>query len=177
MANEAPMTPEISLALGKAVAFVAARNKTHTPRILIGKDTRLSGYMIEQAIAAGICSMGARVILCGPIPTPAVAQLTDTIVVSASKSDTALIDAPATLSLVTSEVLASTPAQNYGDLLRALPGVNVIQLSARDINVTTHDTTVTLSGTVDSKAEHDRAMSLAHETAGVTKVIDDLHSR
>jgi len=50
-------------------------------------------------------------------------------------------------------------------------------VKARDINVTTHDTTVTLSGTVDSKAEHDRAMSLAHETASVTKVIDDLHSR
>lgn len=75
-ANEAPMTPELALALGKAVAFVAGRNKAHTPRILIGKDTRLSGYMIEQAMAAGICSMGARVILCGPIPTPAVAQLT-----------------------------------------------------------------------------------------------------
>ncbi len=76
MANESPMTPELSLQLGKAVAFVAGRNKAHTPRILIGKDTRLSGYMIEQAIAAGICSMGGRVILCGPIPTPAVAQLT-----------------------------------------------------------------------------------------------------
>ncbi len=76
VANEAPMTPELALALGKAVAHVAGRNKNHTPRILIGKDTRLSGYMIEQAIAAGICSMGARVILCGPIPTPAIAQLT-----------------------------------------------------------------------------------------------------
>jgi len=48
-------------------------------------------------------------------------------------------------------------------------------VKARAINVTTHDTTVTLSGTVDSKAEHDRAMSLARETTGVTKVIDDLH--
>ncbi len=78
MANEWPMTPELALSLGKAVAYVATRNtpKAHVPRILIGKDTRLSGYMIEQAIAAGICSMGARVILCGPIPTPAVAQLT-----------------------------------------------------------------------------------------------------
>ena len=76
MANEPPMTPELALSLGKAVAYVAGRNKSHMPRILIGKDTRLSGYMIEQAIAAGICSMGARVILCGPIPTPAVAQLT-----------------------------------------------------------------------------------------------------
>jgi phosphoglucosamine mutase len=75
-ANEYPMTPEVALQLGKAVAYVAGRNKSHTPRVLIGKDTRLSGYMIEQAIAAGVCSMGARVILCGPIPTPAVAQLT-----------------------------------------------------------------------------------------------------
>lgn len=76
VANEAPMTPELALALGKAVAHVAGRNKAHTPRILIGKNTRLSGYMIEQALAAGVCSMGARVILCGPIPTPAIAQLT-----------------------------------------------------------------------------------------------------
>lgn len=77
-ANEWPITPELAMALGKAVAHVAGRGKpaAHVPRILIGKDTRLSGYMIEQAIAAGICSMGARVILCGPVPTPAVAQLT-----------------------------------------------------------------------------------------------------
>jgi phosphoglucosamine mutase len=77
-ANEYPITPELALNLGKAVAHVARRStpKAHVPRVLIGKDTRLSGYMIEQAIAAGICSMGARVILCGPIPTPAIAQLT-----------------------------------------------------------------------------------------------------
>jgi outer membrane receptor protein involved in Fe transport len=75
----------------------------------------------------------------------AIAGLGDTVVVSASKNDTALIDAPATMSIVTSEVLASTPAQNYGDLLRALPGVNVIQLSARDINVTSRHGTSTLS--------------------------------
>jgi osmotically-inducible protein OsmY len=50
-------------------------------------------------------------------------------------------------------------------------------VKARAINVTTHETTVTLSGTVQSKGEHDRAMSLARETAGVTKVIDDLHTR
>lgn len=75
-ANEPPMTPETVLALGRAVAYVAGRGKSHAPRILIGKDTRLSGYMIEQALAAGICAMGGRVILCGPIPTPAVAHLT-----------------------------------------------------------------------------------------------------
>jgi outer membrane receptor protein involved in Fe transport len=80
-----------------------------------------------------------------PAISLALANLTDTIVVSASKTDSALIDAPATISLVTSETLASTPAQNYGDLLRSLPGVNVIQLSARDVNVTNRQGTSTLS--------------------------------
>jgi phosphoglucosamine mutase len=70
------MTPELALQLGRAVAFVAGRGRAHAPRVLIGKDTRLSGYMIETAIASGICSMGGRVMLCGPIPTPAVAHLT-----------------------------------------------------------------------------------------------------
>jgi osmotically-inducible protein OsmY len=50
-------------------------------------------------------------------------------------------------------------------------------VKARDINVTTHGTTVTLSGTVESKTEHERAMALAKETDGVTQVIDDLHAR
>src|SRR6202167_3890134 len=76
VANEHPMTPELALALGRAVTFVAARGKAHAPRVVIGKDTRLSGYMLETAIASGICAMGGRVILCGPVPTPAVAYLT-----------------------------------------------------------------------------------------------------
>ncbi len=76
VANEHPMTPELALRLGRAVTFVAGRGLSHQPRIVIGKDTRLSGYMIETAIASGICSMGGRVMLCGPIPTPAVAHLT-----------------------------------------------------------------------------------------------------
>jgi len=80
-----------------------------------------------------------------PVISLPLGSLTDTIVVSASKSDTALIDAPATMSLVTSATLESTPAQNYGDLLRALPGVNVIQLSARDVNVTNRQGTSTLT--------------------------------
>jgi phosphoglucosamine mutase len=75
LANEPPMTPEVALALGRAVTYVAGRGKRHAPRVIIGKDTRLSGYMIETAIASGICSMGGRVLLCGPIPTPAVAHL------------------------------------------------------------------------------------------------------
>jgi phosphoglucosamine mutase len=76
VANEHPMTPELALALGRAVTFVAGRGARHVPRIIIGKDTRLSGYLIETAMASGICSMGGRVLLCGPIPTPAVAHLT-----------------------------------------------------------------------------------------------------
>ncbi len=70
------MTPELALQLGRAVTFVAGRGKGHVPRILIGKDTRLSGYMLEQAIASGVCAMGGRVMLCGPMPTPAIAHLT-----------------------------------------------------------------------------------------------------
>jgi phosphoglucosamine mutase len=76
VANEHPMTPELALQLGRAVTFVAGRGKSHVPRILIGKDTRVSGYMLEQAIAGGVCAAGGRVLLCGPMPTPAVAHLT-----------------------------------------------------------------------------------------------------
>ncbi len=89
-ANVDPITPELALALGRAVTLFAGRGARHVPRILIGKDTRLSGYMIETALASGICSMGGRVILCGPVPTPAIAHLTTAmradagIVISAS---------------------------------------------------------------------------------------------
>jgi len=89
-ANIAPMTPELALRLGRAIAFVARKHGRKSPKILIGKDTRLSGYMLEQAMAAGICAMGGRVLLCGPIPTPAVANLTHSmradagVVISAS---------------------------------------------------------------------------------------------
>jgi len=76
VANEDPITPETAMRLGCAVTYAAGRGKSHVPRILIGKDTRLSGYLLETALASGICSMGGRVLLCGPIPTPAVAHLT-----------------------------------------------------------------------------------------------------
>ncbi len=84
------MTPEIALKIGQAAVAVAAVGIKHAPRILIGKDTRLSGYMIETALASGICSMGGDVLLSGPIPTPAIAHLTTSmradlgIVISAS---------------------------------------------------------------------------------------------
>lgn len=74
-ANQHPMTCEVALALGRAVAY-QARSGTHRHKIIIGKDTRLSGYMIEMAFASGVCSMGVDVYLLGPMPTPAVAHLT-----------------------------------------------------------------------------------------------------
>ena len=75
-ANVHPMTPEVALALGRAIAHVFREREGHRKQILIGKDTRLSGYMFEDAMAAGICSMGVNVIQVGPVPTPALAFLT-----------------------------------------------------------------------------------------------------
>lgn len=76
IANVHPMTPEIALALGRAIAHVFRDQESGRKQILIGKDTRLSGYMFEDALAAGICSMGVNVIQVGPVPTPALAFLT-----------------------------------------------------------------------------------------------------
>lgn len=75
IANQFPMTCEIALALGRAVAHQARRGD-HRHRIVIGKDTRLSGYMLEMAFASGVCSMGVDALLVGPMPTPGVAYLT-----------------------------------------------------------------------------------------------------
>lgn len=75
VANVEPMTCETALKLGRAAGHVFQENdRRHS--ILIGKDTRLSGYMIEGALVAGICSMGVDVLLVGPMPTPAVALIT-----------------------------------------------------------------------------------------------------
>ncbi len=88
-ANEEPMTVETVLKLGKAASFLLSNGKPHR-RFVIGKDTRLSGYMFEMALTAGITSMGGDVILTGPLPTPGIAFITtDTkadvgIVISAS---------------------------------------------------------------------------------------------
>lgn len=78
VANVFPMTAEISMQLGRALAYMI-RNGEHRHRVIIGKDTRLSGYMIEQALASGIMSMGVDVVLVGPMPTPAVAHLTSSM--------------------------------------------------------------------------------------------------
>jgi phosphoglucosamine mutase len=75
VANVYPMTGELMLKLGRAVAYNIKRGN-HRHRIVIGKDTRVSGYMLETALASGLCSMGVDVLLCGPLPTPAISQLT-----------------------------------------------------------------------------------------------------
>ncbi len=74
--NQELMTAEFSLKLGRAAGYVLTRHMNHQPHILIGKDTRLSGYMIESALCAGLTAQGMNVLLVGPVPTPAVAYLT-----------------------------------------------------------------------------------------------------
>ena len=71
-ANAHPMTPDVAMRLGMAVAAHFGRHG----RVVIGKDTRLSGYMFETALAAGVCAMGAEVMLVGPLPTPGIAYIT-----------------------------------------------------------------------------------------------------
>ncbi len=88
-ANVYPMTSEIALKLGRAVSYIF-KERHGRGRIVVGKDTRLSGYMLETAIASGICSMGLDVWLVGPLPTPGIAFITSSmradagIVISAS---------------------------------------------------------------------------------------------
>lgn len=89
VANVEPMTAETALKLGRAIAYVF-KNEPRRHRIVIGKDTRLSGYMIESAMMAGICSMGVDAIMVGPLPTPGIAFITSSmradagVVISAS---------------------------------------------------------------------------------------------
>ena len=74
-ANSEPMTPETALKVAMAVGE-CFRNGTHKHLVVIGKDTRLSGYMLEPALTAGFITMGMDVVLIGPLPTPAIAMLT-----------------------------------------------------------------------------------------------------
>ena len=91
-ANLTPMDSEMALKLGRAAAFVF-KNGHHRHRIVIGKDTRLSGYMLETALASGIVSAGTDVMLVGPLPTPGVAFIAKSmradagVVISGSHND------------------------------------------------------------------------------------------
>lgn len=85
-----PITPEFALRLGRAIASVIRAGAQRRPTVLIGKDTRVSGYMLESALEAGLAAAGADIVLLGPMTTPAVAFLTRSqrgdagIVISAS---------------------------------------------------------------------------------------------
>lgn len=92
-ANQWPMTPDLVVKVGQAIGYLLRKEASKqgtTPKVVIGKDTRLSGYMIEQALASGLNSMGIYVQLVGPLPTPGIGYLTRTmraaagIVISAS---------------------------------------------------------------------------------------------
>ncbi|TKB09387.1 phosphoglucosamine mutase [Desulforhopalus sp. IMCC35007] len=89
VANIYPMTTEIAMQVGRAIAFIV-KDKAKGHRIVIGKDTRQSCYMLENALAAGICSMGVDVLQVGPLPTPGIAFITTSmradagVVISAS---------------------------------------------------------------------------------------------
>ncbi|MGA2401381.1 MAG: phosphoglucosamine mutase, partial [Syntrophobacteraceae bacterium] len=89
IANVFPMTTDLAMKVGFSTAYIFKRDHRR-PKIIIGKDTRLSGYMIENAITSGICSMGVDVLLVGPLPTPGIAFITSSmradagIVISAS---------------------------------------------------------------------------------------------
>ncbi len=89
VANVYPMTAEVALQLGRVLAYVIKYGPGRH-RIVVGKDTRLSGYLLEYAIVAGICSMGVDALLLGPLPTPGIAFITSSmradagVVISAS---------------------------------------------------------------------------------------------
>ena len=86
-ANHYPITTEMTLRVGKAAAtYFGNLKKQGRPKIVIGKDTRLSGDMIESALVSGLCSLGADVLLTGVLPTPGVAHLT-----SYSKADAGIV--------------------------------------------------------------------------------------
>jgi phosphoglucosamine mutase len=76
IANVHPMTAEMALEIGRAAAYVCKKHKTKRHAIVIGKDTRISGYMLESALTAGICSMGVDALLVGPMSTPGIAFIT-----------------------------------------------------------------------------------------------------
>jgi phosphoglucosamine mutase len=78
VANQYPMTPEMAITIGRAVAAIFKKDYKRS-KIIIGKDTRISGDMLEHALVSGICSMGVDVYLVGILPTPGVAFMTSSI--------------------------------------------------------------------------------------------------
>src|SRR5688572_10091687 len=129
---------------GRQTASSGARGEYSFENLASGTyDIIVSLVGFGQATRSGVV-VGSSAAPVPPIEL-AVARFGETVVVSAARIETAMVDAPATMSVIGSEVLTTSPAQNYGDLLRTVPGVNVVQLSARDVNVTSRQATSTLS--------------------------------
>lgn len=101
---------------------------------LIGFSTETRDVVVSEGGTVEVPSATLKITLPG-----------EEVVVTATKGESELVNAPATMSVISNEVIESSPAQNYGDLLRSVPGVNVIQMSARDINLTSRQGTSTLS--------------------------------
>jgi iron complex outermembrane receptor protein len=122
------------------------------PFVRVGLAATVVVYACSSSLAAGALQQGAT-----PSTQPAAQQqpqpqkpeeppkFEETVVVSASKAEEKLIDAPATMSVITSQAIATAPSANFAELLRSIPGVNITQVSARDINVTSRAATGTLA--------------------------------
>jgi hypothetical protein len=104
-------------------------------------DVTLSGFAPARRDAVVVGETAVTV----PAIALALAGFGEVVVVSASRVETTLLDAPATMTVLPGTALAASPAQNFGDLLRAVPGLNVIQMSARDISLTSRQATSTLA--------------------------------
>ena len=122
----------------------SGQNGAYTFSNVAPGNYQLTATLVGFAPATPVDVVVSSTNVSAPALSLKVASLAETVVVSATKGDIALVDAPATMSVLTSAELQSSPAQNYGDLLRRVPGLNVIQLSARDINITSRQATATL---------------------------------
>src|SRR5512138_988092 len=154
VANVYPMTAEMALQLGRALAYLL-RSGPHRHRIVVGKDTRLSGYMLEQAIASGICSMGVDVMLSGPLPTPGIAFLTESM-----RADAGVV------------ISAShNPYQDNGIKFFSRDGFKLPDEEELRIE------RLVLDGATDAGAEHFRALRPTATRIGKAKRIDDAIGR
>ncbi len=135
---------ELAGPTGRQVTQSGARGTYSFPNVAAGTyelNVTLVGF--AQQRRGNIVVSNARVDV--PAITLALGSVSDTVVITASRAETALVDAPATMSVIGEDVLATSPGRNYADVLRSVPGVNVIQLSARDMNLTSRQATYTLA--------------------------------
>jgi outer membrane receptor protein involved in Fe transport len=131
---------------GGSRSAISGPNGAYAFRDLASGTYRLTVTLAGFAPATRDVAVAGGPVEVTPIMLTA-APVAETVVVSASKVEDTLAYAPATMSVVTADVIATTSAQNYADLLRAVPGVNVIQMSARDFNLTSRQATSALSNT------------------------------